>query len=575
MLANLPIIRSPGARILFLGSAVVTVVILLWANQLSRSGSAAGLTPIFGFLFAVGDYGGSNCALLILLAAAFVPGGYSLRPLLQWFGRHPGLVATASVAILSCGAWVVYRRSPLSMDEYSPIFQSRAFAAGHVTGQFPTALLDWLVPPGFQDYFLNVSHSSGRVASAYWPSFALLLTPFTLLGIPWACNPLISALTLLAVHRLALRIFADRESAGLAVLLTAASPVFFADGISYYSMPAHLLANTLYALLLIDPTARRALAAGLLGSVALTLHNPVPHMLFALPWIISILRRPGGLPIAGWLFAGYIPLCLLVGVGWFLFSSDLTHEGVRLAAGASASGESLVHMGTAFAWPSSTVLLARAIGIAKVWVWAVPGLLLLAGIGAWKWRRDTSCVLLAASALMTLVGYLFVPVDQGHGWGFRYFHSAWIALPILAAGALTRLPAAVRDGKTAPDDRRTRIFGDAATRTFVVACALITLVAGTGFRAMQMRDFIGQHESQVPAYAGTERRVVIIDARFSFYGQDLVQNDPWLRGNVIRMISHGVAADAQMMREQFPNMHRVYADRHGSVWSAKPAADRG
>src|SRR5271154_481004 len=105
MLSSLPVIRSPGARILFLASTVVTIVILLWAHQLSRSGIAAGLTPIFGFLFAVGDYGGSNCALLILLAAALVPGRYSGRPLLRWFGRHPGVVAAASFLILSCGAW--------------------------------------------------------------------------------------------------------------------------------------------------------------------------------------------------------------------------------------------------------------------------------------------------------------------------------------------------------------------------------------------------------------------------------------------------------------------------------------
>jgi hypothetical protein len=32
----------------------------------------------------------------------------------------------------------------------------------------------------------------------------------------------------------------------------------------------------------------------------------------------------------------------------------------------------------------------------------------------------------------------------------------------------------------------------------------------------------------VPAYAGTERRVVLIDTSHSFYVQDLVQNDAWL-----------------------------------------------
>ena len=81
---------------------------------------------------------------------------------------------------------------------------------------------------------------------------------------------------------------------GLPMLLTLASPVFFADGISYYAMSAHLLANAVFALLLMEPTPRRAFLAGIVGSVALTLHNPVPHMLFAAPWIIWLLakRRP-------------------------------------------------------------------------------------------------------------------------------------------------------------------------------------------------------------------------------------------------------------------------------------------
>jgi hypothetical protein len=549
---SLPALRSPGARALWVGSAVITIVIGLWA-ELSFNVGPHGLTPIFVYLFAVGDSSASISMLLVLLVAALVPARFSATPLLLWIGRHPGAIATFAFVTLSCGAWVVYRAAPLCMDEYAPYLQSQAFAAGHLSGQFPPALLDWLIPRGFQDAFLNVSHASGRIASAYWPSFALLLAPFSWLGIPWICNPLISALTLLAVQRLAMGIFADHESAGMAMLLTLASPVFFANGISYYSMPAHLLADTLYAVLLIQPTPRRAFTAGIIGSVALTLHNPVPHLLFALPWIVSLLGRPGGLRIGRWLFAGYIPLCLLLGVGWIWFSSGLIDADMNLASG---------RLGSAFALPSSAILLARLIGVAKIWMWAVPGLLLLAAAGAWRQRHDTACRLLTASALATLLGYLFVPLDQGHGWGFRYFHSAWVALPILAAAAL----------KPGSPEHRTQLFDDAATRTLVAACALLMLAGGVGFRAVQMRAFISRHQEQMPAYSGTERRVVIIDSRLSFYGRDLVQNDPWLRGDVIRMTSHGSPADAQMMREHFPGLHQVYSDRFGSVWSAAAAA---
>src|SRR5258707_613830 len=173
MFSNLPVVRSASARSLFLGTAIVTGVLLLWTNQLSPTGAAKELTPVFFRLFTIGDYGGANCALLILLAAAFFPARYSSRPVLRWIGDHPVPVAATSAVILSCGALLVYQNSRLCMDEYSQFFQSQVFATGHLAAKFPIPLLDWLIPPGFQDFFLNVSHSSGRVASAYWPSFAL------------------------------------------------------------------------------------------------------------------------------------------------------------------------------------------------------------------------------------------------------------------------------------------------------------------------------------------------------------------------------------------------------------------
>jgi hypothetical protein len=159
-----------------------------------------------------------------------------------------------------------------------------------------------------------------------------------------------------------------------------------------------------------------------------------------------------------------------------------------------------------------------------------------------------------------------VPVDQGHGWGYRYFHSAWMALPLLATAAVFR-PARTTSEASSP----ARLFDDTETEGFVAACILLTLVFGVGFRAWQMQDFIARDVSQVPQYKGTERRVVVLDCRFSFYGADLVQNDPWLRGNEIRMYSRGAAADEQMMAQYFPELHRVYADRYGTVWSQASA----
>ncbi len=563
VLSNMSEERSTGARILFLGSALAAGTIALWANNLSAQQTAR-LTPIFSYLFTVLDSTGADCALLILIAAVFVRHPHSFRPALRWIAAHPTWVAGMTFVVLCLGTLLVYRNYPLSMDEYCAYFQSQVFAAGHLTGRFPHALLDWLVPLPFQKSFLLVSHSSGRIVSAYWPSFALLLTPFTLLGIPWACNPAICALSVLVIHRLAWLLFATPEAAGLAVLLSVASPVFCADGISYYSMSAHLLANGVFALLLLEPTARRACLAGLVGSVALTLHNPVPHLLFAAPWIIWLATRPGGVKLTCWLIAGYLPLSVILGLGWFLYTATLTHEGLVHTANAAIQNGLVARIDSVFALPSQPLLLARTIGIAKIVVWAVPGMVMLACAGAWRWRHDAHCRLLALSAIVTLLGFLFVPVDQGHGWGFRYFHSAWLVLPLLAAGAVTRAPQGTGQAHS--------VFEDSGTLTFIVACALLTLVCGNAWRAYQIRDFVTLNLKQVPPHEGAGRRVVLIDPHFSFYGLDTIRNDPWLRGDVIRMVSHGRAEDATEMHEFYPELHRVYDDPYGTVWSATTLA---
>ncbi len=551
-----------AARKLFASTVIVTAAIIIWA-QFFLPKNGAGLTQIFFLLFADSDSKAACWTLVILVVAAIASTVFSGFKLLNWIDAHMLVLMVATGLALCAGTLLVYRNHPLAMDEYAQVFQSQVFAAGRMSGYFPVAIMDWLVPPGFQNYFLSVSKTTGAVASGYWPSFALILAPFTALGISWACNPLISVLTLLAAHRLALKIYDDREAAAWVVLLTLASPEFLINGISYYSMPAHLLANTLYALLLLDANPRKALLAGVVGSIALTLHNPLPHLLFAVPWILWTAGRRDGNRLTLCLAAGYLPLCCVLGLGWFWFTGHLRQAGVA----ASPSGGDLVGMWknlSIFSFPDRSVLLARSIGVAKIWVWAVPGLVILAGAGAWKGWKNPLLRLLAVSALLTLIGYVMVPVDQGHGWGYRYFHSAWIVLPILAAGALS--PA-----RTLPSST----FEDQASRSFMIACAVLMLVVGCTIRAVQVRNLITFDVTQISGYPGTEKRVILIDPRNTFYGLDLAQNDPWLRGDVIRMVSHGLIQDSGMMARNFPDFREVYTDPCASVWSKAPLDSPG
>jgi hypothetical protein len=512
---------------------------LVLAQPLPSRGPVA--PHIFEYLFSRNEPQAAWLAIAVVLASA---------ALARW-GRVPGSVVSRLAAdprafvagvtmILAAAALLVYRAHPLSMDEYAPLFQARVFARGRLTGQVPFDLVPRLVPP-FR-WFIE-SAPSGAMLSAYWPGFALLLTPFVWIGCPWLLNPLLGGGTLLLAWSLAGRLWPGTSAAGWAVLFTAASPAFSVNAISFYSMAAHLAASLCFAALVIED---RLFLAGVVGSLALALHNPLPHTLFALPWIAWLAWRPGRLRNLLVLALGYMPGVIVLLGGWMWWRARVTHP-VETRGGVF---EGLVVFGrSVFAAPSLDLLLARTMNVAELASWAVPLLVPLAVLGFVRWQADARVRLLALSSLLTLAGYAFVVYDQGHGWGFRYFHAAWGALPLLAAGGL-------ESAATTP-----------TLRKLALAAAFFGLVLCTPLRFRQVRTFIDAHLAQVPSTAGGGRQtVVFIDVGRGSYTIDLVQNDPFLEADRWMLISFGELADRSFMRAFFPSARRTAAGAFGSVW---------
>ena len=511
--------------------------------------SAAGFSPIFDVLLAVLDAHAAWLATLIVFLALPWRRAEPIRALAGFIGRYPVWIATLAVAAFALGSVFVYHDYPLAMDEYAAVFQAKIFASGHLVGYWPPYLVKWLVAPGFNGVFLVASPITGRVIEAYWPGFALLLAPFERLGAPWLCNPLLAGIGLYLIHRITLEITRDRVAAGFAVLFGVASGAYVANAISFYSMQAHLTANLLYAWLLMTPSRGRALAAGLVGSLALILHNPFPHMLFALPWLLAFLvdrdRRRFLAPLIG----GYLPLSIVGGIGWFW---------LRGRIGADIHRTDVASAIAFFRWPDAVMWNARAAGLAKLWVWAVPCLLLFAVLGWVRWRRDRHVRLLAWSALATFLGYFFVVFDQGHGWGNRYFHSAWGVLPILAAGALAGGASGERERLTA----------------FAGAAAVLSLLLLVPYQLYEMDGFIGRHLAQIPAPKRPGNDVFFVNPEGGFYVGDMIQNDPELRDPDLRMFSYGPRRDAALVRRLWPDAVEVDRGPYGEEWNLGPVDRR-
>ncbi|HEV8631812.1 MAG TPA: hypothetical protein VGV61_15965, partial [Thermoanaerobaculia bacterium] len=522
---------------------------------------AAYRSNAFRLLFARDEPAGAALLVVLLLAALalawLLPGAAGKLPAL--LARRAGWVAFAAFLLLALGALTVYQARPLAMDEYAPWFQAHAFAAGHLGGRLPPDLLRRLLPPWLLFPFFTASPTSGAVISNYWPGFALLLAPAAALDVPWLLDPLLGAGCLLLLAALAARWTGVAAAAGWALLLTLASPAFTVNAFSFYPLTAHLLCNLLWMALLVEGRATtgaaasggtasdprltgrpgRLLGAGAVGSLALVLHNPVPHAAFALPWIVALVRRRGWRPTL-LLALGYLPLVLLLGIGWVALRQHVGADAVATVGavkGAAAEGTLLDRAsalaGGAFSLPHRWLLRARLLGIVELVTWAAPFLPVLAIFGWRATRRGSPLRLLAASAASTLLVYCFVPFDQGHGWGYRYFHAVWGALPLLGAAALIA-PRAAR------------------WRGVVLAGALLALPAANALRAAQVRSFVATQRAQLPPVPATGRHLCFVSLFGGSYRVDLLQNDPFLRNRVWMLASAGFASDAALVARRFP-----------------------
>ncbi len=501
-----------------------------------------GFSAIFRYLLWEYDRRAAALGWLLCLAALWWSLGGAAEKVVEVIAAHPLRVILGSAPVMAAGALVIYHDYPLSMDEYAAVFQSKIFAAGALTARLPPGLVDWLIAPGFNGEFLLASHSSGRAIETYWPGFALLLAPFQALHLQWLCNPLLAAGALFLIHRITLEITGDRRAAAFALLFTVGSGVFFANAISLYSMQGHLTANLLFVWLLMRPSTSRVFAAGVVGSLALVLHNPFPHLLFALPWFLSLAREPERRRWLPALVAGYLPVSFGVGLGWMLLRQSIaSDQPATVVLAYTASG--------AFAWPDKVMLNMRVAALAKMWIWAAPGAFLFAWLGWRRHRLQLPVRLMAQSALLTFFGYLFVRFDQGHGWGFRYFHSAWGVIPVLAGCALTDI-----------DASRRRMASFAATSSVL---SLLVLVP---YQAHQMEDFIGWHLSQLPAMKRPGNNVLFLRIDRGYYLADMVQIDPLLRDPDLLLVSHGAAADAQFVHARWPAAQPLPGKRFASQW---------
>jgi hypothetical protein len=439
--------------------------------------------------------------------------------------RAVALVATLMFVVALATWYRVHHAVLLTMDEFTSDFQARILAHGELRATLPREWQPYLdaMAPVFTAY----RDLDGGWLSQYLPGYALLKTPFVLTGLEMLLNPLLAALSVVLLAAVARRLWPGeglRPWMALAFFVTS-SEVLMTSGTGY-SMPAHLALNLLWLWLYQRGDARSwgfALATGVL---ALGLHNPMPHALFVAPFLLRVVRerrwKRAAAAVTAYGAGG------LMWIAWLRMANPF----------ARPDGPGLFSM---FAWPNALAFWLQTVNLSLLFTWHAPlfGALAIAGVARAR-RLGPVMTDVALGVAFTLAFYLFFPLTQGHGWGYRYAYQVLGSLALLAAAGTPSLVAAM---------------GARRAKGLLVASFATAVLVQIPLRFVQGERFIRPYAAAYRHLSSRPAQVVLVYADSIWYGRDLIRNDPYLRGQPV------VLAARLLTREGRAKIEAAYPGR--------------
>jgi len=441
---------------------------------------------------------------------------------LTW--RSVALVGVGVTAMGLLGALTVFHGYVFTQDEYVADFQARVFAAGQIQAAIPA---DWLpFVQALTPVYVVPGPGGDTWTSSYLPVAAAIRALFVLAGAPALTNPVLAGLTIPLIWLVARRLWPDDPIPAIVPpALLAASPQFLFTSMSAYSMSAHLFMNAAWLYLYVLGTRLSLAVAGVVGILAIGLHQPHVHALFVAPFLLRLLlaRRWGA---AAYFAGAYLLAGVLWAAWWFRFNPSI--GGVPSAV---------------FALPGVAQFVIQPIAFALLVSWQPLALTLLTIVALLRWRRMNPLMRdLALSALLTVGFYFFVDFDQGQGWGYRYAYSVLGNIVLLAGYGWTTL---------SDDWRRT------VGRGFIAASVLFALLVQAPIRAVQIESFIRPFAESMAFIRSLPADVALVDQTEAWYAKDLVRNDPWLTNHTKIMWVHRLSPAQRDALERTAVVHKV------------------
>ena len=446
----------------------------------------------------------------LLACTLFVSLGNSQKaPHFRLLASIPLWLPVAAIVFLAAtvGRLTIYQNFDLCIDEALNDFEARIMEQHHLGAAVPEKWQGFTKP-------LSMGYTFYNPAGHYWdsgflPGFAFLDYLFRQISFDWALSPLLAALSIGILWVLAMRIFPDTGpvAGNIAILLLACSPQFMANAMTKFSWTAHLCGTLTWLWLFTHPNRYLFLLTPIFGALLIGLHQPHVHVLIAAPFIfrLALDRR--------WRAFAWFCLCYLVGA--FIWYKVLLI--LRAAPPLAAGGD----MGNLTQPPTHvfiTVVLSLLFcvfhGLTAL-AWSTPLLLPCMTLAVISWKNQPAIIRDALLAVgLTFFFYLLTPRGQGHGWGFRYLHSAYGLMALVAAGGAVTL---LRQGL-----QKEILYT-------VIASALFSLAIQFPYRASEIRSLVRPLALTWDYISHQKCDFVILKTSDFWYSWDLIRNDPWLQ----------------------------------------------
>ncbi|HEV7340615.1 MAG TPA: hypothetical protein VGN68_03195 [Sphingopyxis sp.] len=420
------------------------------------------------------------------------------------------LMATVAFA----GHYFILSGYDLSRDEQMATFDAQVFAQGQLVAPLSGIWRDHA--DALNTMFMYPTSQTAGWISAYLPLNALLRTLFGFVGDPALSGPVMLLLGAFALWKCARRIWpADREAAVVGLLLYLGSGQILFNGMTAYAMPAHLALNLCWLWLFLRRTLWTDVAALAVGFVAVGLHQPVMHPMFAAP-ILFLLVLERDWRRAAVYFFGYAA----IGAFWAWWPNAMWALVEANAVVPKEQGIDYLSRLVLTVTQGDGLRIANMVAnILRFFAWQHLLLLPLLPLGLMIARKDRLAGALTAGLLLTIAVMFVILPYQGHGFGYRYLHGLIGNAILLAVYGWVAL-------------------GDAQARwrPILLRTTAVGLVIMLPLQAWMAHSFYAPSAQVSQRLSAINADYVVIGAGDAPFAADLVINSPFLIERPTRLL---------------------------------------